>query len=356
MKSRTPLSGAGAEASIASVSSSFGGRFTIGDPVVSGIAPELWSPGPSGPLPVSLGPHRLIMEPPPQYVSAMVNVTNRCNLACEHCFVFRDGNPNSAEGEMSPERVLAELQRLRDRHGIRRMLWMGGEPMIRWRMLEKGLKLFELNTITTNGTIPLKDFGPDVIYVISLDGPRDVNDAVRGPGVYDSVMSTLAAVPDDFAPTVTIQCVVHRENQHRLEELARDLRETRAQGLVFGFLVPGAGEVSARAWQSVEEREQAVDIVCGLKRRYPGFIWNSTRSLELMRPATAKLVTDNCPLLSTTLPLYIEGREFSTPFCCYGNDVDCDRCGSWGVFAAAAKLPGPWDRVLPRGDGGDYEG
>lgn len=27
-----------------------------------------------------------------------------------------------------------------------------------------------------------------------------------------------------------------------------------------------------------------------------------------------------------------------TPFCCYGNDVDCTRCGAWAVFNLAAKL------------------
>jgi hypothetical protein len=43
------------------------------------------------------------------------------------------------------------------------------------------------------------------------------------------------------------------------------------------------------------------------------------------------------------LPLYIEGNDFTTPFCCYGNDVDCDRCGAWAVFATAAKQRGPWD-------------
>jgi hypothetical protein len=62
-----------------------------------------------------------------------------------------------------------------------------------------------------------------------------------------------------------------------------------------------------------------------------------------MRPATAKRVTDHCPMMQTMLPLYIEGDHFTTPFCCYGNDVDCDRCGSWGVFSAAAKMSGPWD-------------
>ena len=306
-----------------------------------------WISAPSGPLPVSLGGQRLTLEPPRQYPAAHVNITNRCNLTCEHCFVYRDGNPNDADGEMSPDEVLAEVTRLRDRHGLRHMIWVGGEPMIRWRMLEKGLPLFEGNTIVTNGTIPLKDFGAHVTYVISLDGPKDLNDPVRGEGVFDQVMDTIAAIPDGFRPTVTVQCVAHRANQHRLEELVQTLRPTKIQGVIFSFYVPQCGEVSPRAWDSVEERETGVDIVVDLKQRYPGFIWNSGRSLELMRPATSKLVTDHCPMLTSLLPLYLEGDHFTTPFCCYGNDVDCDRCGAWPVFAAAAKLPGPWNDVLP---------
>ncbi len=296
-------------------------------------------------LPISLGHARLTTEPPRQYPSAMVNVTNRCNLRCEHCFVFRDGNPNDPAGEMTADEVLTELERLRDRHGISRMLWMGGEPMIRWRMLERGVRLFDHNTITTNGTIALRDFGDSLTYVISLDGPRDINDSVRGAGVFDQVMATVSNLREDFRPTVMVQCVLHRQNQHRIAELAEVLAPTRVQGLTFSFIVPGANERSPRVWDSIEEREEAVDLVVNLKRRYPGFIWNSRASLELMRPATARAVTDNCPLLETTLPLYMDGKRFTTPFCCYGSDVDCSRCGAWGVFAVAAKVPGLWRSV-----------
>jgi hypothetical protein len=160
-------------------------------------------------------------------------------------------------------------------------------------------------------------------------------------------METVAAIPKDFPPTVVAQCVLHRENQDHAEELVRELLPMEVQGLVFSFYVPRAGEVSARAWENNEERETAIDIVVELKRRYPGFIWSSSRSLELMRPPTAKLVTDHCPMQKVMLPLYIEGDHFTTPFCCYGNDVDCDRCGSWGVFATAAKMSGPWDSREP---------
>ncbi|MBK8998247.1 MAG: radical SAM protein [Myxococcales bacterium] len=290
---------------------------------------------------------RLKVEPPERFPGAMLNVTNRCNLTCSHCFVYTDGNPNDPADDIPDDQLLAELERVRDRHGIFGLLWMGGEPMIRWRLLERGVKLFQRNVITTNGTIPLKDFGPSVTYVVSLDGPEDLNDPVRGQGVYARVKKTLASVPDDFAPTVQIQCVVTKQNQHRLEELVLDFIDSQADGMTFTFHVPNEGEVSELAWRDVEERESAVDAVMALKRRYPSFVWNSSRALELMRPATARLVTDRCPALSTVLPLYVERGAFSNPKCCYGNNADCDRCGGWVVFAHAAKLPGPWDDLVP---------
>ncbi len=44
--------------------------------------------------PVPFGNSRLTMEPPPQFPAAIINVTNRCNLRCFHCYLYADGNPN----------------------------------------------------------------------------------------------------------------------------------------------------------------------------------------------------------------------------------------------------------------------
>jgi len=290
---------------------------------------------------------RLSAEPPQQFPAAMVNITNRCNLTCAHCFVYTDGNPNDPAHDIPDDELLAELERVRDRHGLFGMLWMGGEPMLRWRFLERAVELFARNVITTNGTVPLKDFGPSVQYVVSLDGPEDVNDPVRGAGIYQRVRRNLLALPEGFPCTVQIQCVVTKQNQHRLEELVVDFLDTPVDGIAFSFHVPSEGEDSPLAWRDVEEREPAVDAVLALKRRYPRFVWNSTRALELMRPATARLVTASCPALRTVLPLYVEDGKFTNPKCCYGNNADCDRCGAWVVFAHAAKLPGPWDAEVP---------
>jgi MoaA/NifB/PqqE/SkfB family radical SAM enzyme len=306
-----------------------------------------WISPPSGPVPLSLGSQRLTIEPPPQYPAGIINITNRCNLRCKHCYLYAAGNPSDQNDQIPDEELLAEVERIRDRHGLLMMVWQGGEPMIRWRLLERAVKLFAKNTITTNGTIPLKDFGPTVTYVVSLDGPEEMNDALRGEGVYGKARATIDAVAPDFSSTIQVQCVITKQNQRHLEELVTDILRSRVDGMTFSFYCPNYGEDSPLAWADAAEREEAVDAVLALKIKYPHFIWNSRRAMELMRPATAKLVTDNCPALKTVMPLYVENGKITSPFCCHGNKLDCDLCGTWVAFAHAAKIPGPWDEVLP---------
>jgi MoaA/NifB/PqqE/SkfB family radical SAM enzyme len=278
------------------------------------------------------------------FPAAMVNVTNRCTLKCRHCFVFRDGNPNKRPGrladEMDVRTMLETLETLRDRHQIHTMVWMGGEPLLRKDVLTEGVKLFAENTVVTNGTIE---------YGVSLDGPEAVNDSVRGKGSFKRVMRTIGRVPEPFEPTVQVQCVANRENEHHLEELLHLIIDTRVDGLVYSFYIPRRNDTSTLAWRSLEEREPAIRRVMRLKTRYPDFVWNSMDSLELMLPANSKAVTDNCLSKRFLLPLYLQEKEFEVPFCCAGNDADCDLCGMWGVFHFAAKMnAGESSRYIPR--------
>lgn len=272
-----------------------------------------------------------------QYLAAMVNITNKCTLHCEHCFIYRDENPNSPKGEMDTETMISKLGGLRRQHGIQSMLWMGGEPMLRPDVLRAGVKIFPRNTITTNGTIDLIDL-PGCTYVVSLDGPPDLNDPIRGIGSFEKVMKTIARVPEEFGSTVMCQCVVTKTNEDRLEEFVELLLPTRFEGLTFSFYVPPANDTSELTWGTLERRDTAVREVMRLKQKYPHFIWNKSRALELTLSENAPAVTRNCPSLKHILPLYLEGDDFVNPFCCYGNDVDCDLCGAWVVFNMAAKL------------------
>jgi Fe-coproporphyrin III synthase len=272
-----------------------------------------------------------------QYPAAMVNITNRCTLRCKHCFIYRDGNPNDSREEMDTPTMLEKLADIQRQHGIQQMLWMGGEPLLRPDVLQDGVKLFAKNTITTNGTLAPIEL-PDCTYVISLDGPPELNDAIRGNGSFSKLMKTLSEIPEKFASKIMCQCVVSKQNEDSLEALVKLLRPTCAEGMTFSFYVPSREDTSGLTWGSLKRRDKAVRSVMALKERFPDFVWNKKRSLELMLSENAKSVTNNCPSKKLVLPLYLDGKEFVMPYCCYGNDVNCELCGAWVVFHLAAKL------------------
>ena len=225
---------------------------------------------------------------------------------------------------------------------------MGGEPLLRPDVLREGTKLFARNIVTTNGTLDLIDL-PRCTYVVSVDGPPELNDSIRGRDSFEKIMKTLSRVPEEFGPTVMCQCVATKLNEDALEELVRLLQPTRAEGMTFSFYVPTRNDSSELTWGSLKRRDKAVREVMRLKKEYPDFVWNSMESLELMLPASSKEVTDNCLSKKFLLPLYLNGKEFEVPFCCAGNDADCDLCGMWGVFHFAAKMrAGESSRYIPQ--------
>jgi hypothetical protein len=110
--------------------------------------------------------------------------------------------------------------------------------------------------------------------------------------------------------------------------------------LTFSWYVPRRHDTSRDAWEDNAARAWSVREVQRLKARHPGFIRNAAASLALMLPPACERVTAACPAQTQVLPLWMEGDHLRTPFCCYGNDVDCGRCGAWVVFSLAAKGAG----------------
>ena len=274
------------------------------------------------------------------YPLAMVNITNRCTLRCKHCFVFREGNPNTPKkNEMHAEVMIKEIKKYKRRHGIYSMVWMGGEPLLRKDVLKLGVKIFPRNVITTNGTLPLINLGPKIKWVISLDGPEEINDEIRGKGSFKKVIKNLNNLPDDFEGDLQCQSVITKKNEDSFEELIEYLmRETPIRGFIFSFYVPRKNDTSEFAWKSLNERDSAVKRAHAMQKKYPTYILNNELAFELLLSQNALEITKNCPLKRYLLPLYLGDDGFEIPFCCHGNDVNCDMCGSFGVFQMEAMI------------------
>lgn len=275
---------------------------------------------------------------PQRFPSALVIVTNACNLDCAHCFVFREGTPNAPRDKIRDADMLHQLRVLRDRHGIRSMLFMGGEPMIRKALVLEAMNLFESSSIVTNGTYGIPSV-PGHLVTVSLDGPERYNDEIRGKGVFRKVEEAVYARDPNDGTTVMLQMTITKENACGLEEFVESVKDWPVSGLAFTFYVPRRGEKGGRfAWDDLRERDEAVRKLIELKRRH-GNIKANVGALELMLSDVALRYTgehgEPCNM-KHMLPLYVgEGGAFERTFCCYGNDVDCSRCGAYAVFNSA---------------------
>jgi len=270
--------------------------------------------------------------------SALVNVTNVCNLSCTHCFVFRADNPNQPKDKMDDPTMLHQLRVLRDRHGIRSMLFMGGEPMIRRKLVLEAMSLFESGSIVTNGTYGIPSV-PGHLVTVSLDGPEELSDAIRGQGVFQKVKDAVFARDPDDGTVVMLQMTITRQNAPGVEEFVETVKDWPITGVAFTFYVPTKDDHGPLAWDDLRERDVVVRRVIALKQKYPDLVKSNVGALELMLSDRCIESTgeDGGPcLMRNILPLYMgEGGNFERTFCCYGNDVDCTRCGAYGVFNAA---------------------
>ena len=115
-------------------------------------------------------------------------VTYRCNLACKYCGIWSYKIKEMTTKET--RRAIKEFADIGNFHWV----FTGGEPLLREDIGEliNYLKDFGIAvTLTTNGTLLRKRIEEvkNVDYlVVSLDGPKKINDEVRGKGVFDKVI------------------------------------------------------------------------------------------------------------------------------------------------------------------------
>jgi len=130
---------------------------------------------------------------------AIWNFTNRCNLACKHCYSYAD--PNS-EDFLSTQTILETIPELK-KAGIKFVIFSGGEPLIRRDIFEISQAMRDAGIITylsTNG-LYINDKNVDKIietfnYIgISIDGIEKVHDDFRGlEGAYRKSLDAIALI------------------------------------------------------------------------------------------------------------------------------------------------------------------
>jgi MoaA/NifB/PqqE/SkfB family radical SAM enzyme len=160
-----------------------------------------------------------------------IELATQCNLACKMCSVWKRG-----EEELGHDKILSLLEEARSL-GVTKFTTGGTEPFMRGdtsEILAHAERIGFLEILTVSNGVLLNEGQKletlerlrNLNIVISLDGPRDVHDNLRGKGVYNKAAEALREIRRRGI-TCSISSVIMRQTIDRLSEivdLAAELR------------------------------------------------------------------------------------------------------------------------------------
>ncbi|HKJ97747.1 MAG TPA: radical SAM protein [Desulfotignum sp.] len=245
------------------------------------------------------------------------HLLTRCNLSCSHCYINPDQHGKNTLPIDTIQRWLVLFAKKASQTNL---IFLGGEPTLH-RDLPAAVKEakrlgFHSITIDTNGFLfhdILKKITPAEVDVISfsLDGATSAtNDAIRGKGSYDAVISGIhRARKKGFACSMIY--TVSDKNLHELSqmpELVSSLDIDRFFIQVIGMRGKSAGagkktQVSKDLWLSVIPEVARTIAQTGVIVTYPKVFLDPEETF-----ACAGIVADN-------YFVFPNGRVYRCPLC-----------------------------------------
>ncbi len=199
------------------------------------------------------------------------NITNKCNLACAHCYINAESGPDGGD-ELSVEEAKAFIADLADMR-IPLLMFTGGEPLVRkdfWELADyataKGLK----TALSTNGTLITKEVAArlkaiGIEYVgVSLDGANaETHDAIRNqPGSFKKAVQALKNCVE-IGLTSGIRVTITRDNYREIASLIDLSLAIEVPRFCVYWLVPsGRGKEIYERQLEPHETSHIFDLLC----------------------------------------------------------------------------------------------
>jgi MoaA/NifB/PqqE/SkfB family radical SAM enzyme len=207
------------------------------------------------------------------------HLTERCNLRCRHC--YQEGGPVQ---ELTREQVFAAideidqmLQAWRENYAIEfqpSFNVTGGEPFLRpdffailERMAGSGFEIYVLS----NGTLITPEWARRLAELkvhgvqVSLEGPPEIHEAIRGPGSFAASLAGIRALMD-AGVKVSLNATLSRVNAGHFHDLVALARTLGVPRLGFSRLVPsGQGRQWLDQMLSTAEVKELYTEVLSLK-------------------------------------------------------------------------------------------
>ncbi len=210
-----------------------------------------------------------------------INITKRCNLACEHCYLDADTLKNGQTNELSLTEVYSILDEVVSRGKQTMIVLTGGEPLARTdleQMIAHGSQLGLSMVVGTNGTLlttrrvaSLKAAGALGVG-ISVDSLRnEYHDKFRG--LKGSWKQTLKGIQhcQEVDLSFQIHFTVTENNYHELDDIIQFSHQQGARVLNLFFLIC-TGRAESASNISAEQYELILKQCLAAQVHYPDMI------------------------------------------------------------------------------------
>ena len=204
----------------------------------------------------------------------VVELTNRCNLRCQHCFSGRHGGRDDLPLDIV-RHILAEGKE----NGFDQVNYTGGDPTVHPYFGEVIGLTFEAgytSGFNTNGWNFQKIYTQLLPYraqlqviTFSMDGATETtHDRLRGKGSYRRLMQAMSICVMEDIP-FTINMVVTTHNRHEIGQMAKIAANLGSRGLRFGHLMPSPITTQQNFDLSPWERKQVEAEIWHLRNQHP---------------------------------------------------------------------------------------
>ena len=206
------------------------------------------------------------------------HLTERCNLRCRHCYQQRRKPREMSIDELKQhiDGATEMLEAWKKEYDISlspSINFTGGEPFLYkglWDVITHAKKRGYKVAILTNGCLITEEAARKASAMgiadiqISLEGPPDIHDSIRGPGSFAAAAEG-ARLLVDAGVSVSANMTLSRLNIDSIKETARIAEGSGFSGIGFSRLVPcGSGEKLLASFLTPQEIKTAYEKALAL--------------------------------------------------------------------------------------------
>ncbi len=270
------------------------------------------------------------------FLYGSADIINVCNLHCSHCYWWK--TRRNELDELSSGDWKEIIKQTFKKHHVYVVTLVGGEPMMRQDIIKVFCdEMPRRICVVTNGTYPLVRFDKLYFYWVSLDGTEQVHDSIRGKGAYSktkkNILDYISGPDRNGKPAwkdIWITMTINSLNYTTIEDLIDEWKDT-INKIGFQFHTPFAD--NDPLWLPFgDTRTDIINNIQRLRTKYPDFIMNTEKQLELMKGNWGGIKTTpvDCPSWAI---LSLDHKGMSKQPCCIGSSDSkamkpiCEKCG-----------------------------